>query len=196
MKKTRILAMILALVMAVTLFAGCGKKSEETSSVYSEYSVPEVSATTVLKAEKWTAEHGEVSGWVFSNIADYVFYATEDVDNDSSAYMRFLEKLKDGRTLDDVMNEYIADINTNLYYNTQEWIIETPQKITFGGKESYKISVNYSVQTRAARHYQIIFTQLDDEVFMFDSDYTIREDTRDETAINNLISSVNFVPMA
>lgn len=184
--------------MAVTLFAGCGSNSgdDESSQTYSEYSVPEVSQTTVLKAEKWTAEVGEVQGWMFSSIADYIFYGTEDVDTDSQAFMQFVEKLKDERTLENVMQEYIDNINKNLYFNNQEWIIETPKKTTFGGKESYEISVNYAIQTRAARHYHVIFTQLDDEVFMFDNDYTIRQEARDETLINNLMSAVTFVPMA
>lgn len=183
--------------MVMVMFAGCGggdkESSEQTSS---EYSMVSVQSTIVRKAEKWTAEHSELSGWMFSSIADYVFYATEDPDNDSAAYLQFLQKLTDGKTLEQVMQAFIDDINTNSYYNSQEWVIDTPKMITFGGKESYEISMNYAIQTRAARHYRVYFTQLDDEVFIFNSSYTIRDDARDETPIDNLVKSVTFVPMA
>jgi ABC-type glycerol-3-phosphate transport system substrate-binding protein len=199
LKKTRFFALILALVMVSVMFSGCGggggdeESSEEISSDFSMVSVPEV---VVKKAEKWTAEHSEVSGWMFSTIADYVFYATEDPDNDSAAYLQFAEKLTDGKTLDQVIQAYIADIDGNSLYTGQNWIIKTPQKITFGGKDAYEISYDLSIQIRAARHYRVYFTQLDDEVFIFNSSYTIREEARDETAIDNLVKSVTFVPMA
>ncbi len=183
--------------MVVVMFAGCGGGDEESSEqISSEYSMVSVEPTYVKKAEKWTAEHSDVSGWMFSSIADYVFYATEDPDNDSAAYMQFWDKLTDGKTLEQVMQAFIDDINNNSYYNSQNWIISTPQKVTFGGKESYEISMDYAIQTRAARHYRVYFTQLDDEVFIFNSSYTIRDEARDETPIDNLVKSVTFVPMA
>ena len=196
LKKTRFFALILALVMATAMFAGCGgneESSQETSSEFSFASVPEV---VVKKAEKWTAEHSDVSGWMFSNIADYVFFATEDPDNDSTAYLQFVEKLTDGKTLEDVIKAYKDDINSNSYYTNQKWIIETPEQITFGGKDSLEISYDLSIQTRAARRYRVFFTQLDDEVFVFSSSYTLRDEVRDETKLNNLINAITFVPMA
>ncbi len=197
LKKIRFCALILALIMVLVMFAGCGGGDQESSEeISSEYSMVSVPPTTVKKAEKWTAQCSDVNGWMFSSIADYVFYATEDPDSDSAAYLQFVEKLTDGKTLEDVMQAYIDDINTNAYFNSQEWLIQTPKKITFGGKESYEISYNLAIQIRAARHYRVFFTQLDGEVFIFNSSYTIREDKRDETAINNLIDAVTFVPMA
>jgi len=197
LSKIRILALILALVMAVVMFAGCGGKEEssEESSEY-VYSMPSVTSTYVKKAEKWTAEVGDLDGWVSASIADYIFYETQDPDNDIIAFMQFMEKLTDGRTLDDVINDYIDDCNNNTYYNNQEWLTDTPKEITFGGKTSYEITYNLSVQTRAARHYIVIFTQLDDEVFAFNCNYTIREEETDQTPINNLMNAVTFVPMA
>ncbi|HOP12002.1 MAG TPA: hypothetical protein PK629_10975 [Oscillospiraceae bacterium] len=196
MKKTRILALTMALVMAVVMFAGCGGNEESSEESSYVYSMPSVSTTVVKKAEKWTAEVGDVEGWVPTNISENVFYYSEAIDNDSVAFMQFVEKLADGRTLDDVMQDYIDDVNASTLYTNVEWVIETPQKTTFGGKESYEISVNYSIQTRAARHYHIIFTQLDDEVFIYNNNYTIRNEARDETLIDNLMDAVTFVPMA
>lgn len=184
--------------MVSVMFAGCGGDAGEESSdeTSSEYSMVSVNPTTVKKAEKWTAEYPNLTGWMFSNIADYVFYATEDPDNDSTAYLQFVEKLTDGKTLDDVIKAYSDDINNNSYYTNQKWIIQTPEQITFGGKDSYEISYDLSIQTRAARHYRVYFTQLDDEVFIFNSSYTIRTEARDESKIDSLVNAITFVPMA
>lgn len=195
MKKTRIFALILALAAAVTMFAGCG--GEKESSVYSEYSMPSMPATSSIpKAVKWTAEVSEVDGWTFANIPDRIFYCNESIDIDCIAFMQYDGKLSEGETLNDVIQAFIDDCKTNPLYNNHEWIIETPKKTTFGGKESYEIVVNYAVQVRAARRYRLIFTQLDDEVFIFNNNYTIRLDARDETLIDNLMNAVTFVPMA
>jgi len=197
MKKTRIFALILAMIMAVAMFAGCGGNEESSEESSTEWSMPSVPASpSIPTATKWTAQLSDVAGWSAANIADNIFYANESVDTDSIAFLQFKETLTDGKTLQDVIQAYIDECNTNPYNNSQEWIIETPQPITFGGKESYEISYNLAVQTRAARHYNVIFTQLDDEVFIFNSNYTIRGEVRDEALIDDLKAAVTFVPMA
>ena len=197
MRKTRIFALILVMIMAVAMFAGCGGNKESSEESSYEYSMPSVPASpSIPMATKWTAQLPDVAGWTAANIADNIFYANESVDTDSIAFLQFKETLTDGKTLQDVIQAYIDECNTNPYNNGQEWIIETPKSITFGGKESYEISYNLAVQTRAARHYSVIFTQLDDEVFIFNNNYTIRGEARDEALINDLKAAVTFVPMA
>ena len=197
MKKTKILALLTAMLLLVSVFAACSDTG--SSEAISQHSIPSASVSTQEKTSlKFVADATAFGDWDKSTSnPDYAFsFVGVGAEMGKTIFCEFVETNTTGKTLNDYAEEYKVE-RAGVAMANNTW--ETLQETEIGGYSAAQMEGFISFEDiSGGKEFICTWIDVDGEIFLVTYQATAKVDGTeyDMTDVDQMMGSIVFTPIA